>query len=62
MADSKKSALLNAAKKLKGAKSGGSVTEQNNDNVKKSKPVNAAGNSIFDKIKNAVSKVDHNKG
>ncbi len=58
MAEDKKSALLNAAKKLKGAKSKGSIAEQNNDNVKKSKPVNAAGSSIFDKIKNAVAKVD----
>ncbi len=55
MADNKKSALLNAAKKLKNA---GKPVKDESGNVKKTQNTNAAGSSLFDKIKNAVSKVD----
>ena len=57
MADSKKSALLQAANKLKNAKKNISNVQQN-DGTKNIKTANSAGNAIAGKIKDAVSKFD----
>ena len=55
MADSKKSALLQAANKLKNAKKNNSSTQ---NNTKSTQNDNSAGSAIAGKIKDAVAKFD----
>ncbi len=55
MADSKKSALLQAANKLKNAKKNAANNQGNTKGIKND---NSAGSAIAGKIKDAVSKFD----
>lgn len=57
MADSKKSALLQAVSKLKNAKKS-SPMARGDDNTKGIKNRNSAGDELKGKIKDAVSKFD----
>ncbi len=56
MADSKKTSLLQAVSKLKNAKK--NVAANQEDGSKGVKPRNAKGDSLKEKIKDAVSKFD----
>ena len=55
MAENKKSALLQAVSKIKGAKKNLSTTQNDNKGIKET---NAAGSAIAGKIKDAVKKFD----
>ena len=56
MADSKKTSLLQAVSKLKNAKK--NVVANQEDGSKSAKPRNAKGDSLKEKIKDAVAKFE----